>query len=61
MIFIGGLDTYHIAGALKRRYFSNINPSEVLLRLGPPNNLVIAVSGVDIKEDDNNRMFVIGG
>ncbi len=59
MIFIDGLDTYHIAGALKRRYFSNINPSEVL-RLGPRTNLVIAVPGVDIKEDDNNKMCVIG-
>jgi hypothetical protein len=45
VIFVDGLDTYDIADALKRRYFSNINPSEVLLRLGPRTNLVIAVPG----------------
>ena len=44
VIFIDGLDTYLFAVALKRRYFSNINLSEVL-RLGPRTNLVIAVPG----------------
>ncbi len=42
VIFVDGLDTYDIADALKRRYFSNINPSEVLPL---STNLVIAVPG----------------